>query len=121
MPWPWARPAFKAASKPSPNSARKGFQVAFVGDVVGTGSSRKSACNSVLWHIGEDIPGVPNKKSGGVIIGGVIAPIFFNTAQDSGALPLKADVTGMKTGDVIIIDTKKGEITDEKGEVLSTL
>ncbi|HTG82862.1 MAG TPA: bifunctional aconitate hydratase 2/2-methylisocitrate dehydratase, partial [Geobacteraceae bacterium] len=95
---------------------KEGFQVAFVGDVVGTGSSRKSACNSVLWHIGDEIPCVPNKKTAGVIIGGVIAPIFFNTAQDSGALPLKADVTGMKTGDVIVIDTKKGEITDEKGK-----
>ena len=98
---------------------KEGFQVAFVGDVVGTGSSRKSACNSVLWHIGQEIPCVPNKKTAGVIIGGVIAPIFFNTAQDSGALPLKADVTAMKTGDVIIVDTRKGEITDEKGKVLS--
>jgi aconitate hydratase 2/2-methylisocitrate dehydratase len=100
---------------------KAGFQVAFVGDVVGTGSSRKSACNSVLWAIGDEIPCVPNKKTAGVIIGGVIAPIFFNTAQDSGALPLKADVTAMKTGDVIVIDTKKGEITDEKGKVLSKL
>ncbi len=97
-----------------------GFQVAFVGDVVGTGSSRKSACNSVLWCIGQDIPCVPNKKTAGVIIGSVIAPIFFNTAQDSGALPLKADVTKMNTGDVIIIDTKKGEIKSEAGELLST-
>jgi aconitate hydratase 2/2-methylisocitrate dehydratase len=95
---------------------KDGFQVAFVGDVVGTGSSRKSACNSVLWAIGDEIPCVPNKKTAGVIIGGVIAPIFFNTAQDSGALPLKADVTGMKTGDVIVIDTKKGVITDEAGK-----
>jgi aconitate hydratase 2/2-methylisocitrate dehydratase len=100
---------------------KEGFEVAFVGDVVGTGSSRKSACNSVLWHIGQEIPCVPNKKTAGVIIGGVIAPIFFNTAEDSGALPLKADVAGMKTGDVIVIDTKKGVITDEKGKkVLST-
>ncbi len=97
-----------------------GFQVAFVGDVVGTGSSRKSACNSVLWHTGEEIPFVPNKKRGGVIIGGVIAPIFFNTAQDSGALPIRADVTKLKTGDVIVVDTKKGEIRSEQGEVLST-
>jgi aconitate hydratase 2/2-methylisocitrate dehydratase len=97
-----------------------GNQVAFIGDVVGTGSSRKSACNSVLWHIGNEIPAVPNKKTGGVIIGGVIAPIFFNTAQDSGALPLKADVTKMNDGDVITINTKKGEITNEKGEVVST-
>ena len=98
---------------------KEGYQVAFVGDVVGTGSSRKSACNSVLWAIGEDIPAVPNKRRNGVIIGGVIAPIFFNTAQDSGALPLKADVTQMKTGDVIVINTKKGEITKETGELLS--
>jgi aconitate hydratase 2/2-methylisocitrate dehydratase len=98
----------------------QGFQVAFVGDVVGTGSSRKSACNSVQWHIGEDIPHVPNKRRGGVIIGGVIAPIFFNTAEDSGALPIKADVTKLKTGDVVIIDAAKGEIRSESGEVLST-
>ncbi len=97
-----------------------GNQVAFVGDVVGTGSSRKSACNSVLWHMGQDIPCVPNKKSAGVIIGGVIAPIFFNTAQDSGALPIKADVTRMNDGDVITINTAKGEITNDKGEVIST-
>jgi aconitate hydratase 2/2-methylisocitrate dehydratase len=98
----------------------EGFQVAFVGDVVGTGSSRKSACNSVQWHIGEDIPFVPNKRRGGVIIGGVIAPIFFATAQDSGALPIKADVTKLKTGDVVVIDTVKGEIRSEAGEALST-
>ncbi|TWJ26419.1 bifunctional aconitate hydratase 2/2-methylisocitrate dehydratase [Geobacter argillaceus] len=97
-----------------------GNQVAFVGDVVGTGSSRKSACNSVLWHMGEAIPCVPNKKTAGVIIGGVIAPIFFNTAQDSGALPLKADVTRMNDGDIITINTKKGEILSDKGEVIST-
>ena len=98
----------------------EGFQVAFVGDVVGTGSSRKSACNSVLWHIGNEIPAVPNKKTGGVIIGSVIAPIFFNTAQDSGALPLKMDVTEMNTGDVIVINTKKGEVADEAGKVITT-
>lgn len=97
-----------------------GHQVAFVGDVVGTGSSRKSACNSVLWHMGQDIPAVPNKKTAGVIIGGVIAPIFFNTAQDSGALPIKADVTKMNDGDVITINTVKGEICNEKGEVISS-
>ncbi|HVI75799.1 MAG TPA: bifunctional aconitate hydratase 2/2-methylisocitrate dehydratase [Anaeromyxobacteraceae bacterium] len=98
----------------------QGFQVAFVGDVVGTGSSRKSACNSVLWHIGEDIPAVPNKRRAGVIMGGVIAPIFFNTAQDSGALPIKTDVTKLKTGDVVVVDTAKGEVRTEQGEVLST-
>ncbi len=98
----------------------EGHQVAFVGDVVGTGSSRKSACNSVLWCIGDDIPAVPNKRRGGVIIGGVIAPIFFNTAQDSGTLPLRMDVTKMNMGDVITINTAKGEVTNEAGEVIST-
>ena len=98
----------------------QGFQVAFVGDVVGTGSSRKSACNSVLWVTGEDIPFVPNKRRGGIIIGGVIAPIFFNTAQDSGALPIRADVAKLKTGDVVVVDTTKGELRTEQGEVLST-
>ena len=71
----------------------KGHPVAYVGDVVGTGSSRKSAINSVLWHTGNDIPHVPNKRAGGVILGGKIAPIFFNTAEDSGALPIECDVT----------------------------
>jgi aconitate hydratase 2/2-methylisocitrate dehydratase len=98
----------------------EGFRVAFVGDVLGTGSSRKSACNSVLWHIGEAIPFIPNKKSGGVIIGGVIAPIFFNTAQDSGALPIKADVSRLSTGDVIIVDTLAGQIKNETGAIIST-
>lgn len=75
-----------------------GHQVVFVGDVVGTGSSRKSACNSVMWHIGEDIPFVPNKRRGGIILGGKIAPIFFNTTEDSGGLPIgEVDVTKMKT------------------------
>ncbi|HEY9655862.1 MAG TPA: aconitate hydratase B, partial [Crinalium sp.] len=72
---------------------QKGYPVAYVGDVVGTGSSRKSAINSVLWHIGDDIPFVPNKRTGGYILGGKIAPIFFNTAEDSGALPIECDVT----------------------------
>ncbi len=98
----------------------QGFQVAFVGDVVGTGSSRKSALNSVQWAIGEDIPFVPNKRRGGVVIGGVIAPIFFATAQDSGALPIKADVSKLKMGDVVVVDTAKGEIRSQSGEVLST-
>jgi aconitate hydratase 2 / 2-methylisocitrate dehydratase len=114
------RSRFPAGIETIASFRNEGFQVAFVGDVVGTGSSRKSACNSVLWHIGESIPCVPNKKSGGVIIGGVIAPIFFNTAQDSGALPIKADVTGMKTGDVVVINTKTGEIANEDGKVIST-
>ncbi|MBW6508903.1 MAG: bifunctional aconitate hydratase 2/2-methylisocitrate dehydratase [Desulfuromonadales bacterium] len=98
----------------------EGHQVAFVGDVVGTGSSRKSACNSVLWCIGDDIPAVPNKRRGGVIIGGVIAPIFFNTAQDSGALPLRMDVSNLNMGDVITINTSKGEVTNAAGEVITT-
>jgi aconitate hydratase 2/2-methylisocitrate dehydratase len=97
-----------------------GHRVAFAGDVVGTGSSRKSACNSLLWHIGDDIPGVPNKRRGGVILGGTIAPIFFNTAQDSGALPLQVDISSLQHGDVLIIDTGLGEICNEQGEVLTT-
>jgi len=99
---------------------KKGHPVAYVGDVVGTGSSRKSAINSVLWHIGEDIPFVPNKRTGGYILGGKIAPIFFNTAEDSGALPIECDVTQLETGDVITIYPYKGEITNETGKVIST-
>jgi len=99
---------------------QKGHPVAYVGDVVGTGSSRKSAINSVLWHIGDDIPYVPNKRSGGYILGGAIAPIFFNTAEDAGALPIQCDVTKMETGMVITIHPYKGEITNEAGEVIST-
>jgi aconitate hydratase 2/2-methylisocitrate dehydratase len=98
----------------------KGHPVAYVGDVVGTGSSRKSAINSVLWHIGDDIPFVPNKRAGGYILGGAIAPIFFNTAEDSGALPIECDVTKLETGMVITIHPYKGEITNEAGEVIST-
>jgi aconitate hydratase 2/2-methylisocitrate dehydratase len=98
----------------------EGRRVVFVGDVVGTGSSRKSACNSVMWHIGEDIPFVPNKRRGGVILGGLVAPIFFNTTEDSGGLPIqKVDVTGMKTGDVIRLDLKAGTIETESGALLS--
>lgn len=81
----------------------KGFPLAYVGDVVGTGSSRKSATNSVLWFMGDDIPYVPNKKNGGVCLGGKIAPIFFNTMEDSGALPIELDVDKMEMGDVIDI------------------
>jgi aconitate hydratase 2/2-methylisocitrate dehydratase len=96
----------------------EGNQVVFVGDVLGTGSSRKSACNSLMWHIGEDIAYVPNKRRGGVVIGSLIAPIFFNTTEDSGGLPLMTDVSKLKTGDNIIINTKKGTITSDKGKVL---
>ncbi|GAB4458859.1 MAG: bifunctional aconitate hydratase 2/2-methylisocitrate dehydratase [Elainellaceae cyanobacterium] len=99
---------------------KKGYPVAYVGDVVGTGSSRKSATNSVLWHMGEDIPFVPNKRTGGYCLGGKIAPIFFNTMEDSGALPIECDVTKMETGDIITIYPYKGEITNEAGEVIST-
>ncbi|HLO52395.1 MAG TPA: bifunctional aconitate hydratase 2/2-methylisocitrate dehydratase [Kamptonema sp.] len=99
---------------------QKGHPVAYVGDVVGTGSSRKSAINSVLWHIGNDIPFVPNKRSGGYILGTAIAPIFFNTAEDSGALPIECDVSKMETGMVITIHPYKGEITNEAGETIST-
>ena len=99
----------------------EGHPVAFVADVVGTGSSRKSACNSLMWHIGEDIPFVPNKRRAGVVIGGLIAPIFFNTTEDSGGLPLMADVTKMKTGDIITLDFASGAILDAAGRVISKL
>lgn len=98
---------------------QKGHPLAFVGDVVGTGSSRKSAINSLLWHIGHDIPFVPNKRQGGVILGGKIAPIFFNTAEDSGALPIEVDVTKLNSGDVIHIYPYLGKITNEAGTELA--
>ncbi|EMF0805985.1 TPA: bifunctional aconitate hydratase 2/2-methylisocitrate dehydratase [Klebsiella aerogenes] len=88
----------------------KGYPLAYVGDVVGTGSSRKSAANSVLWHMGHDIPFVPNKRAGGVVLGGKIAPIFFNTMEDAGALPIEVDVTNLNMGDVIDIYPYQGEI-----------
>jgi aconitate hydratase 2/2-methylisocitrate dehydratase len=97
---------------------KSGYPVAFVGDVVGTGSSRKSAANSLIWHIGRDIPHVPNKRTGGIVIGGIIAPIFFNTLEDSGALPIQADVTKLETGDVIEIYPYEGKIV-KNGEVVS--
>lgn len=95
----------------------KGHPVAYVGDVVGTGSSRKSAINSVLWHTGKDIPQVPNKRSGGVILGSKIAPIFFNTAEDSGALPIECDVSALNSGDVITIRPYAGTVERAAGEV----
>jgi len=91
----------------------EGKQVVFVGDVVGTGSSRKSATNSLMWHIGEDIPHIPNKRRGGIVLGGLIAPIFFNTVEDSGGLPILCEVAGMKTGDTVIVDTVTGSISNE--------
>ncbi len=98
----------------------KGLPIAYVGDVVGTGSSRKSAINSVQWHMGDDIPNIPNKRTGGVVIGGKIAPIFFNTAEDSGALPIQCDVSKMKTGDMIVIKPFEGKVLNEKGELIAT-
>ena len=98
----------------------RGKPLAYVGDVVGTGSSRKSATNSVLWHMGNDIPNIPNKRDGGVCLGGKIAPIFFNTMEDAGALPIECDVTKMKTGDTIAIFPYEGKIENEDGEIISS-
>ena len=98
----------------------KGFPVVYVGDVVGTGSSRKSATNSVLWFFGDDIPAVPNKRAGGFCFGSKIAPIFFNTMEDAGALPIEMDVSNMHMGDVIDIYPYKGVVSNhETGEELS--
>lgn len=97
----------------------EGNKVVFVGDVVGTGSSRKSATNSLLWHIGEDIPFVPNKRRGGVVLGGLIAPIFFNTVEDSGGLPIMCDVSRIKSNQDINISIKKGLILGENGTELA--
>jgi aconitate hydratase 2 / 2-methylisocitrate dehydratase len=97
-----------------------GNPIAYVGDVVGTGSSRKSATNSVLWHMGDDIPNIPNKRDGGVVLGSKIAPIFFNTMEDAGALPIECDVSKMSTGDVIVIHPYEGKIINDKtGEVVA--
>ena len=97
----------------------KGHPLAYVGDVVGTGSSRKSGVNSVQWHMGDDISGVPNKRTGGVVLGNIIAPIFFATCEDSGSLPLELDVTQMETGDVITIYPFKGE-AHKNGSCIAT-
>ena len=100
---------------------KKGFPLAYVGDVVGTGSSRKSATNSVLWFMGDDIPHVPNKRGGGVVLGGKIAPIFFNTMEDAGALPIEVDVSDLNMGDVIDIYPYKGEVRNhETNDVIAT-
>ncbi|EAO9681043.1 bifunctional aconitate hydratase 2/2-methylisocitrate dehydratase [Salmonella enterica] len=99
---------------------KKGFPLAYVGDVVGTGSSRKSATNSVLWFMGDDIPFVPNKRGGGLCLGGKIAPIFFNTMEDAGALPVEVDVSRLNMGDVIDVYPYKGEVrSHETGELLT--
>ena len=93
--------------------------IAFVGDIVGTGSSRKSAINSLQWHFGEKIPYMPNKNSGGIILGNKIAPIFFNTAEDSGALPIECDVSKLKTGDIVKINLKNKNIIDKNESELT--
>ncbi len=99
---------------------KKGYPLAYVGDVVGTGSSRKSATNSVLWHMGNDIPAIPNKRDGGIVLGGKIAPIFFNTMEDAGALPIECDVSRMSMGDVITIYPYEGKIINaETGDELA--
>ena len=98
---------------------KDGIPLAYVGDVVGTGSSRKSATNSVLWFMGDDIPCIPNKRSGGVCLGGKIAPIFYNTMEDSGALPIELDVQKMHMGDVIDIYPYEGVVKNAAGEVIS--
>ena len=92
--------------------------MAYAGDVVGTGSSRKSATNSVLWFTGEDIPYVPNKRFGGVCLGGKIAPIFYNTMEDAGALPIELDVSRMETGDVIELRPYEGKALKD-GQVVA--
>ncbi len=98
----------------------KGHQLVYVGDVVGTGSSRKSATNSVLWFMGDDIPNVPNKRAGGYVLGGKIAPIFFNTMEDAGALPIEVDVTKLNMGDVIDVYPYQGKVCDHAtGDTIS--
>ena len=99
---------------------KNGLPLAFVGDVVGTGSSRKSAINSVLWHMGNDIDYVPNKRGGGVVLGGKIAPIFFNTAEDSGALPIECDVSQMHMGDEITIYPYEGKVVNQDDKIIAT-
>ncbi len=99
----------------------KGFPVAYVGDVVGTGSSRKSATNSVLWHMGNDIPFIPNRRDGGFVLGSKIAPIFYNTLEDAGALPIECDVNQMETGDIIDIYPYDGKVMrHDTDEVIAT-
>src|SRR5262245_1522574 len=97
----------------------KGHTVAYVGDVVGTGSSRKSATNSVIWSTGQDIPFVPNKRFGGVTLGGKIAPIFFNTQEDSGALPIEVDVSALEMGDVVEVYPYAGKL-EKDGQVVAS-
>lgn len=98
---------------------KSGREIVYVGDVVGTGSSRKSAINSIQWHLGKDIKGVPNKRTGGIVMGSTIAPIFYNTAQDSGALPIICDVSSLEMGDEFEIHTYEGKIVKD-GKTIAT-
>ena len=128
----WSRPDIplhansmlvKKMDKPFETIAKlkeKGLPLAYVGDVVGTGSSRKSAINSVLWHMGNPINYIPNKNGSGVVLGGKIAPIFFNTAEDSGVLPIECDVSKLAMGDEITIKPYEGVIINAAGETVST-
>ncbi|WP_416140384.1 bifunctional aconitate hydratase 2/2-methylisocitrate dehydratase [Halomonas sp. HK25] len=114
-------PGTKGPLKQVEEVKAKGFPVAYVGDVVGTGSSRKSATNSVLWFFGDDIPYVPNKRAGGFCFGSKIAPIFFNTMEDSGALPVEMDVSKLEMGDVIDVYPYEGKVCKhDTDEVLTT-
>ena len=97
----------------------KGDTVAFVGDVIGTGSSRKSAINSVSWLLGEDISHVPNKRRGGLVLGGIIAPIFYATARDAGVLAVEADVTSIATGNRLTLDLKEWTLKDAQGNAIA--
>lgn len=114
-------PGVRGPIKQIDEMKKDGIPLAYVGDVVGTGSSRKSATNSVLWFMGDDIPYIPNKRGGGVCIGSKIAPIFFNTMEDSGALPIEMDVSNFNMNDVIDIYPYEGKVTKSgSDEVLST-
>jgi len=112
------RPGITDAQQQIAELKEKGHPLAYVGDVVGTGSSRKSATNSVLWATGDDIPFVPNKRQGGFVLGNKIAPIFFNTLEDAGALPVECDVDKLEMGDVIVLKPHAGRIENEAGELL---
>lgn len=110
---------FPDALKFMADARARGEKVVFAGDTVGVGSSRKSATNSLIWHIGDDIPFVPNKRRGGLCLGTTIAPIFFNTFEDAGGLPIACDVGKLRTGMRVTVDFRAGKITGEGGEVLS--
>ncbi len=101
------------------NYRKEGRMVAFAGDVVGTGSSRKSAVNSLLWHTGEDIPSVPNKRTGGLVLGGTIAPIFYATARDAGILPIECEMEKLSSGDTVAVDLQNWILKDQKNRMIS--